>query len=444
MKDLYAIHCTMMKRSIVNYLTAFPEIPRRLLAVIAVSVLGMVTALAFTPQPEHLEDRVEVVEMLKLPLADPLAQGDEIYIREERIVRGEQLDHLLVRLGVTDGDSRRNILRSPKTKILHRQLVPGRVVDARVRGDGTLVSLYFPLNGGENGMLIEENDGSLTVLEGARPYETRQIMKSGEIRYSLFGATDSLGIPDSIAIQMAEIFSGDIDFHRDLRKGDRFSLVYEMRYLNGKPAIAGRILAAEFVNAGKSYQAFYFAHGDGKGGYYNAEGGRLKKAFLRSPLEFSRMTSGFAMRFHPIHKTWREHKGVDYGAPTGTPVRATGDGVVQFVGEKGGYGKLIVLAHAGKYQTAYAHLSRFASSLKQGGRVSQGDTIGYVGSTGWSTGPHLHYEFRVQGQAVNPLSVAVPVSIPLEAKQKAAFQRESANLQMAIALLKNTPVALFE
>ncbi|MDR0233575.1 MAG: M23 family metallopeptidase [Zoogloeaceae bacterium] len=437
----------MMKQnivqSIVNHLPGFPEAPRRLLAVAGVFVLSMVTALAFTHQPEYPEGHIEVVEALNLPAGEPLDQGDEIYVREERIIRGEQLDHLLVRLGVTDNDSRKYVLRAPETQILHRQIVPGRVVEARVRADGSLLRLYFPLNGGENGMVVEEWDGRLTAYESARKYETRQVMKSGEIRYSLFGATDEVGIPDNIAIQMAEIFSGDIDFHRDLRQGDRFSLIYEMRYLHGKPAGAGRILAVEFTNVGKTHQAFYFMHKDGSGHYYNARGERLKKAFLRSPLEFSRVTSGFSLRFHPILKTWREHKGVDYGAPTGTPVRATGDGVVQFIGPRGGYGNLVVLSHAGHYQTAYAHLSRFAS-LKQGSRVSQGDTIGYVGSTGWSTGPHLHYEFRVQGQPINPLSIKLPTSIPLTPAQKIEFQRESAELQARIALLKDMPVARFE
>ncbi|MCL2076161.1 MAG: M23 family metallopeptidase [Betaproteobacteria bacterium] len=432
-----------MKRDIINHLLS--EVSHRMLAVVGVLVLalGMVTALAFTPAPVSPEDRVEVVETLKLTLGNPLDQGDEIYAREERIVRGERLDQLLSRLGITDNDARAYFLRSPETAVLHRQLVPGRVVNARVGGDGSLFSLYFPLNGGENGLIIEEEDGRLKARETARQYETRQIMKSGEIRYSLFGATDSLGIPDSIAVQMAEIFSGDIDFHRDLRKGDRFSLVYEMRFLHGKPASAGRILAVEFINAGRTYQAFYFAREDGAS-YYNGEGDSLRKAFLRSPLAFSRVTSNFGRRFHPIHKTWREHKGIDYGAPTGTPIRATGDGIVQFIGVRGGYGNLIVLSHRGQYQTAYAHMSRFANSLKKGSRVTQGETIGYVGSTGWTTGPHLHYEFRVRGQHVNPLSIALPTSIPLTSAQKANFQRESADLKTMLALLKNAPVAHFE
>lgn len=433
-----------MKRGIVNYLPGFPEISRRMFAAMAVLILGMVTALAFTPTPELTDERVDVVEILQLPSGQPLNQGHEIYVREERIAQGEQLDHLLVRLGVTDNEARRYVLRAPETQILHRQLVPGRMVDAKVHADGSLVSLYFPLNGGENGMLIKRRNGRLTARETARQYETRLMMKSGEIRHSLFGATDSLGIPDGIAIQLAEVFSGDIDFHRDLRQGDRFSLVYEMRYLHGKPANPGRILAAEFVNAGKTYQAFYFTHKDGSGGYYNARGEHLKKAFLRSPLAFSRVTSGFSLRLHPILGTWREHKGIDYGAPTGTPVRATGNGVVQFIGNRGGYGNLILLTHRGNYQTAYAHLSRFAGSLKQGSRVSQGDTIGYVGRTGWATGPHLHYEFRVQGRAVNPLSIAMPNNIPLTKAQKADFEQESAPLQTRIALLKEMHTAHFE
>ncbi|MDR2165104.1 MAG: M23 family metallopeptidase [Zoogloeaceae bacterium] len=384
-----------------------------------------------------------IVEELDLAASAPLTLKNEIFLREERVVRGDTFDQLLSRLGIQDDAARRYILHSPDLGILHRQLVPGRVVSARTTENGALLSLHFPMNGGETVTVVEQRPNGLTTSVMPRQYETREELKSGEIVYSLFGATDDAGIPDVIAVQMAEIFSGEIDFHRDLRKGDKFTLVYEMQYYRGYPVNTGRILAAEFVNAGRTYRAFHHADG-GKGAYYDASGKSLKKAFLRSPLEFSRVTSGFSMRFHPILKTWRAHKGIDYGAPAGTRIRATGDGVVQFAGRQNGYGNFILLSHAGGYQTAYAHMSRFAEGIRKGDRVSQGDIIGYVGQTGWATGPHLHYEFRVRGQAINPLSLDVPVSVPLPPQQRAAFEAETGQRLGMLQLLRGTTPVRFE
>ncbi|MDR1889794.1 MAG: peptidoglycan DD-metalloendopeptidase family protein [Zoogloeaceae bacterium] len=439
----------MIKRGILNHPPEFFDrlwLQRWKLATIAgLSTLGMVTAIAVTPPPTLPPEAFsEVVEQLALTASAPLDQGDEIYLREARINRGDTLGRLLSRLGIVDEAAQRYLLLAPETQALHRQLVPGRVVSARTNAEGALISLNFPMNGGDTVTLVERQQGRLTAREQTLQYETQQVLKSGEIRYSLFGATDSAGIPDAIAVQMAEIFSGEIDFHRDLRQGDRFTLVYEMQYYAGRAARTGRILSAEFTNNGKTHQAFLYTQDDGRQSYYDAEGKSLKKAFLRSPLEFSRVTSGFALRFHPILKTWRAHKGVDYGAPTGTSVRATGDGVVQFVGKQGGYGNLVVLTHAGNYQTAYAHLSRFAAGLKKGDRVRQGDTIAYVGQTGWATGPHLHYEFRIKGAQVNPLSLNLPTAPPLDKRQQALFRDKAQEQLTLLQLLKDAPVAYFE
>ncbi len=229
-------------------------------------------------------------------------------------------------------------------------------------------------------------------------------MGSGTIRSSLFAATDDADIPDAVAVQIAEIFSGDIDFHRSLRKGDRFSVVYEVLEADGEPLRTGRVLSAEFVNNGKSYQAMWFQEPGSKGGYYTLDGNSLRRAYLTSPMEFSRVTSGFKMRFHPILQKWRAHLGVDYAAPTGTSVRSVGDGVVAFAGVQNGFGNVVILRHANHHETVYAHLSRIG--VRAGQRVSQGDHIGAVGATGWATGPHLHFEFRVNGVHQNPLTVA--------------------------------------
>jgi murein DD-endopeptidase MepM/ murein hydrolase activator NlpD len=216
-------------------------------------------------------------------------------------------------------------------------------------------------------------------------------MKTAEIRYSLFGASDAAGIPDAVATQLADIFGGDIDFHRDLRKGDRFAVIYESVNHLGRPVRSGRILAAEFVNDGKTYRAAWFADpagGEGSSGYYTADGKNIRKAFLRSPLEFSRITSGFSFGALPSRAAeMAGAQGVDYGAPTGTRVKATGNGTVEYVGVQGGYGKVVILRHQNRYTTLYGHLSGFAAGLRKGNRVSQGDVIGFVGATGLASGP---------------------------------------------------------
>src|SRR5712671_527246 len=269
--------------------------------------------------------------------------------------------------------------------------------------------------------------------------EPRVTMRSGVIRSSLFAATDAAGIPDSVGMQMADIFAGDVDFYRDLRKGDRFAVVYEEHTFGGAPVRAGRVLAAEFTNGGKTYRAVYY----GKG-YYTPEGNNLRKAFLRTPLEFSRVSSGFGMRRHPIAHAWRAHKGIDYAAQTGTRVRAVGDGIVEYAGPKGGYGNVVMLRHHGEYSTVYAHLSRIAQGVKRGARVAQNDTIGAVGQTGWATGPHLHYEFRIAGEARNPFSIAMPAALPLPSHELLAFRTQADPLIARLELLANSNLALLE
>jgi murein DD-endopeptidase MepM/ murein hydrolase activator NlpD len=269
-------------------------------------------------------------------------------------------------------------------------------------------------------------------------------MKSGEIKTSLFAATDAAGIPDGIAVQLADVFGGDVDFHRDLRRGDRFGVVFETFYHGGRTIRSGRVLAAEFSSQRKTYRAVWFQDPWGRGGYYTPDGENLRKVFLRSPLEFSRITSGFGMRRHPIFQQWRAHQGVDYGAPVGTRVKSTGDGVVSFAGRRNGYGNLIVLRHHGGYSTYYAHMRNFALGLRAGGRVVQGEIIGYVGQTGWANGPHLHYEFHLHNQNRNPLAMVFPAAQPILAIELAAFRRTAEPLIARLDLLKNSDLALLE
>jgi murein DD-endopeptidase MepM/ murein hydrolase activator NlpD len=245
-----------------------------------------------------------------------------------------------------------------------------------------------------------------------------------------------------VAAQLAEIFATDIDFHRELRKGDTFSLVYDTLTADGEPVPwsegAGRVQAAEFVNAGRAHHAVWFTPAGGKGAYYGLDGQSRHRAFLASPMEFSRVTSGFAMRLHPLLKSWRAHLGVDYGAPRGTAVRSVGDGTVDFAGWQNGYGNVVQLQHGNNRATLYAHLSRL--DVRKGQRVEQGQRVGLVGMTGWATGPHLHFEFRINGQHQDPIRVAkASETIPLDSGSRPRFAEElravKARLEVAESLL---------
>lgn len=414
--------------------------------VASVALLGMVTASAIAPRGDDTPVRFQtVLEELALPAITPVATGSTEFLREERIQRSDTLSGLLSRLGVADPEALGFLQQNPEARAVSRQLRPGKTVTAKTGPDGELLALYFPLNGKDAMLVVERKGNGFVAGEQTLQLSSRIDVKSGEIVNSLFGATDSAGIPDAIASQLAEIFSGDIDFYRDLRKGDRFSLVYETLLHNGQPLRSGRILSAEFVNNNRTYQAFWYQAGDGKGGYYSAEGKSLRKAFLRSPLEFSRVTSGFSSaRLHPVLQMVRAHKGIDYGAPVGTRVRAVADATVEFAGRQGGYGNMVILKHQGTYSTAYGHLNGFAPGIRKGARVSQGDTIGYVGQTGLATGPHLHYEFRVNSQQVNPMTASLPAAIPLEASQLPRFRTAIASLRSQLDLAKQAILASAE
>jgi murein DD-endopeptidase MepM/ murein hydrolase activator NlpD len=391
----------------------------------SVALLGMVTASAIVSNTDHTPDPVRTVFLEPLPVqAVPIDFADGVeFVREESVRRSDTLSSLLSRLGVNDPKALAFISHDPGADLIARQLRPGKSVSAKTRHDGQLIAFYFPVNGKDAMLVVERKDGEFTVSEQERTLSTRIHFNSGEIKSSLFGATDNAGIPDAIATDLAEIFSSDIDFYRDLRKGDKFSIVYESLTHNGQHIRSGRILAAEFVNNNKTYQAYWFQAEEGGEGYYSGDAQNLRKSFLRSPLAFSRVTSGFSnSRFNPVLGFTRAHNGIDYGAPVGTRIRAVADGVVEFAGEQGGYGNLIVLRHQNRHTTAYGHLNGFAPEIKKGTRVNQGDIIGFVGQTGRTTGPHLHYEFRVNGQPVNPETVSLPEAPPLNSAQVSRFK----------------------
>lgn len=412
---------------------------RRLTARIAIvavlAVTGVVAAFAtIAPSSESevevLLSRTATVETLPIPV-EALLPAPDSYIREESFQRGDTLPAFLGRLGIADSQI------GPLARLRALQtLRPGNQVTAHVSADGKPLSLSY-LSGRDTLVQIAPQGNGFGVTEERAALYTQIAMKSGVIESSLFAASDAAGIPDSVAMQLADIFGGDVDFHRDLRKGDQFTAVYELHHLAGRPVRAGRVLAAEFVSQDKALRAVHFSSG-----YYAPDGSNLRKAFLRSPLEFSRVSSGFGMRRHPIARVWRAHKGIDYAAPTGTRVRAAGNAVVSFAGRKGGYGKVVILDHPGAYTTVYAHLSRIA--VRRGQRVDQNDTIGFVGSTGWATGPHLHYEFRISGKPRNPFTIAMPAALPLPPHQLDDFRAHAAPLIARLDLLANSSLALLD
>jgi murein DD-endopeptidase MepM/ murein hydrolase activator NlpD len=358
---------------------------------------------------------------------------DQGVFREERVQRGDTLATLLARLGISDSAAFQYLRSNAEARVLTNNLRPGRAIRAETDGDGELVNLSYSLSPSET-VTIERDGDQFTTSKAELQLERRVQMKSAEIRHSLFGAADATGLPDSVTTQIAEVFSGDIDFYKDIRKGDRFQVVYEMFYHQGEFVKAGRVLTAEFINNGKTFAAVWYDNPADKeaSGYYTPDG--------KNPLEFSRVTSGFGGRMHPIHNTWRQHTGVDYGAPSGTRIRATSDGVIEFAGRQGGYGNVVIVRHQGRFTTLYAHMSGFAPGVKTGARVSQGEVVGYVGQTGWATGPHLHYEFRVASAAVNPLTITLPAALPLEAKYLADFKQKAMPLNLRIAKMREAPL----
>lgn len=417
--------------------------PKRITAVIAALLLGggggAFAVASLAPDASQIPVRQVLESVQPLPLQ---AQTDALDIHSFKLFRSETTrandtaESLLRRLGLVD-PAAAAFLRSnaaARQALLGRN---GRIVSAEASDRQELLSLTTRWINADTDthfqrLVIEKTPQGFVSRQEVAPLVASTRLAGGSIRSSLFAATDEARIPDAVATQVAEVFSGAIDFHRALRKGDRFSIVYETLEADGEPLRAGRVLSTEFVNAGKTFQAMWFQEPGQKGGYYNLDGQSLRRAYLASPMEFSRLTSGFAMRIHPILKTMRAHLGVDYGAPTGTPVRSVGDGVVDFAGWQNGFGNVVIIKHRNNHETVYAHLSRIG--VRKGQGVSQGDKVGAVGSTGWATGPHLHFEFRVNGKHQDPVTIAQQSeSIPVSAAAKAAFAQAAGGMRVNLA-----------
>ncbi len=425
---------------------------------LAVCAFGAAGVAPLAPDAADLPVK-SVTEELQLPnVAEPdgSAKTDaaQTYISEEKIRPGDSLASLLGRLGVDDANATA-FIKADHTAHEVLQLKPGKLVQAQTNEDGELKWLSAIVADNRDNrdapvknLVISRDGNGFKAVEARANLERRLEMHTGVIKSSLFAATDAAQIPDSVANQIVDMFSTDIDFASDLQRGDHFEVVYETFWQNGEFVRAGRVLAGEFTNDGSTYQSVWYDEpGASQGGsYYGVDGRSLKKAFLKSPIAFTRISSGFSMRLHPILGIWKQHKGVDFAAATGTPIHASGDGVIDFAGTQNGYGNVVVLKHWSNYSTAYGHMSRFAAGMHKGSQVSQGDVIGYVGMTGWATGPHLHYEFRINKEPRDPMTVNIPTAQPLAGNELARFKMVAADMTHRFALLmgdrKPTQVAV--
>ncbi|HMN20071.1 MAG TPA: M23 family metallopeptidase [Ottowia sp.] len=392
--------------------------PKRITAVLAAFLLSgaggafAVASLAPTAptQPLRLLTESVLPQALDAQLQQLDAHAFTLY-RSDRTHASDSPEGLLKRLGVADPEAAAFLRRNQTAwDALFGRTSTGRMVTVEADDRQGLQRLRTQWADGDSNsrfkrLVVEKNGADFSARVETAPLVATQRLASGVIRTSLFAATDESNVPDSVARQFVDIFESSVDFRRGMHRGDRFSIVYESLEADGEPLRTGRILSAELVNRGKTHEALWYQESaSSKGSYYSFDGQSLRKAYLIAPLAFTRMTSAFGMRSHPVYGGRRGHAGIDYGAPKGTPVRTVGDGVVEFAGVQNGYGNVIYIKHGNKQDTTvYGHLSRI--DVKTGQAVEQGDKIGEVGATGLATGPHLHFEFRINGEPQNPAAV---------------------------------------
>lgn len=407
-----------------------------------VAVLIGRTADSLASIPERLAqpavERPYPLPEIEVATQEPLERLDADWL-EHRIRPGESFYQIMRAMGFDPGTVQSVMESGQQTRPL-LELRPGQVLRASAP-DGVLQALDLEIDS-LNKLEIRRDDGGYFAQLHTRPTQTTQNQAAGVIDSSLYLSAQQAGLSDRLILELAEMFGWDIDFTQDLQPGDRFAVVYNEISVDGEKVRDGDILAAEFVNRGKVLRAVRYTDPNGRTGIYKPDGSSLRKAFNRNPLPVTRITSRFnPNRVHPIFKTVRPHRGVDYGAPTGTPVRVTGDGRVAFAGRQRGYGNVIIIDHGRGIRTLYAHLSRFAPKLSAGQPVEQGKVIGYVGSSGWATGPHLHYEFQVNGKTKDPLTVALPQAQSLPDAYKRHFTSQTARWVAALDALSTRQVA---
>lgn len=402
---------------------------------------------------EILTARATAASKLLAP-SDPLLEiGSQMAVipsavaaawKEAIVAKGDNLSQIFARSGISAVDLDKIMTLGAAVNTLKR-IYPGQTLQLRADDAGRLQELRYE-ESPTLGLLVRRKGDNFTATSIHRVPDREVTHASSVIKSSLFESGQEAGMTDGMTMDLAGIFGWDIDFALDIREGDRFTVIYDELYLDGERVGEGHILAAEFINQGQVYRAIRYTDAEGHTAYYTPDGHSLRRAFLRTPVEFSRISSGFNLkRKHPILNRIRAHKGVDYAAPQGTPVKTTGDGRIVFRGVKGGYGNVVVIQHGSTYSTLYAHLSGFARTANVGTRVRQGQTIGYLGMTGLATGPHLHYEFLVNGAHRNPLTVKFPEAMPIEARFRHDFQKQAKTLLAQLDEIRaNSQVALNE
>ncbi|HAO25060.1 MAG TPA: peptidase M23 [Methylophaga sp.] len=393
--------------------------------------------------PPALETEISIINDALTPNEEntAISTSDELSWQEIEVKSGDNLSLIFPKAGLsardvynvaqTAGDDAKALLNLRPGQIFRF----GTITDT----DQNLVlkQLQLQLNPMKTLTLTSTGNGFETAVVERELDKQRQLV-AGEIQSSLFVDGQKAGMSDRLIMEMAHIFGWDVDFALDLRQGDSFKVIYNENFLDGEKIADGDILAAEFTNRGKTFRAIRFTDNNGESRFYTPNGDSMRKAFTRTPVPISRISSGFnPNRKHPVLQTNRPHRGVDYAAATGTPILATGDGKVDFVGTKGGYGRTVILSHGGRYTTLFAHMSKYKSGIRAGQRVRQGEVIGYIGSSGLATGPHLHYEFRIDGVHKNPLTVTLPKAEPIPGQYLAEFKTLSLPL---LASLDNLQV----
>lgn len=359
-----------------------------------------------TSTAQSVVAKAEVFATAQAKTAPLVAVAPVVEWQTQTVKSGDNLSLIFKRVGLNDRDIYELNQKCKEAKGL-RKIHPGQTLAFHVK-DNKLQELRYKTSLLSTQYYIRNNK-SFTVQKITLEPEEKPSLQSAIIESSLFLAGQKAGMSATVIMELANIFGWDIDFALDIRKGDTFKIFYNKKYLDDKFIGNGPIMAAEFTNRGKTFKAVRYTHKNGSSHYYTPEGYSMRKAFLRTPVDFARISSHFNLRRkHPVLNRIRAHKGTDYAAPRGTPIRAAGDGRVVHLGRKGGYGRAVVIKHGGAYKTLYAHMNNYKRGLRSGSRVKQGQVIGYVGSTGLATGPHLHYEFYVNGSVRNPVTVSLP------------------------------------
>jgi murein DD-endopeptidase MepM/ murein hydrolase activator NlpD len=381
------------------------------------------------------------------PAASPEKRAKEIAAtskapthREVVVSKGDTLSTLFEKVGLTPA-AVHEVIASDKQAKQFSQLKNGQILQFELSPEGKLKQLHSKLNDLESISLSKTDKGYSFTRDVSKP-NVRTAYVHGVISNSLSQSAQRAGLSHSMTMDMANIFGYDVDFAQDIRKGDEFDVIYEQKVANGKTVGTGNILSARFTNRGKTYTAVRYTNKQGNTNYYTADGNSMRKAFIRTPVEYARISSLFSMgRKHPILNKIRAHKGIDYAAPRGTPIKATGDGKVILAGRRGGYGNTVIIQHGETYRTLYGHMQGFAKGIQDGSSVKQGQVIGYIGTTGLSTGPHVHYEFQVNGVHVDPLGQKLPMADPIAKSEKQRFMQESQPLMARMDQEKATMLA---